>query len=430
MSLEYAPLLLMFVLFALNMPIAIAMGTAALAYFMFKGDEIPLELFAQRLVSPSDSFPLLAVPFYTLAGVIMNYAGITRRLMGLADALVGHMMGALAQVNVLLATLMGGLSASANADAAMQAKTVGAEMVRRGYSPAFAAAITACAAVITPIIPPGIGFIIYGFIADVSIGRLFLGGVVPGLMVCAFLMLTVHVVSKRRGYAPQRARMPPGTEIRRAFLDALGALSIALFIIVGIRYGIFTPTEAGAVAVLYAVFVGAVWHRELKLSHVYPVLLEATLATSVIMLIICCAAAFGYYMTWERIPPKIATWIVSLTREPWLLLLIINMLLLVVGMLIEGTAALILLTPILVPVVTKVGIDPVHFGLIIVLNLTIGGVTPPVGTLMYTTSAILRVPLERFTVEALPFLAAMFAVLLLITFIPGLVLWLPNWAFG
>jgi tripartite ATP-independent transporter DctM subunit len=428
--LEYVPLLLMFVFFAFNVPIAVSMGAAALAYFMFKGDELPLEMFAQRLISPTDSFPLLAVPFYTLAGVIMNHAGITRRLMHFADALVGHMNGALAQVNVLLATLMGGLSASANADAAMQAKMVGPEMIRRGYTPAFAAAITACAAVITPIIPPGIGFIIYGFIADVSIGRLFLGGVVPGLMVCVFLMVTVRFIAKRRGYVPQRATMPPPKEVMKAFVDALGALSIAVFIIIGIRYGIFTPTEAGALAVIYAVLVGAFWHRELKLSQAYPILLEATLATAVIMLIICCASAFGYYMTWERIPPKIAAWIVSLTREPWLLLLIINMLLVVVGMLIEGTAALILLTPILVPVVTKLGVDPVHFGLIIVLNLTIGGVTPPVGTLMYTTSAILKVPLDQFTREALPFLGAMFLVLFLITYIPGLVLWLPNWAFG
>lgn len=427
---EYLPLLIMFALFAINVPIAISMGAAAIAYFMFKGDELPLELFAQRLMSPTDSFPLLAVPFYTLAGVIMNHAGITRRLMHFADALVGHMNGALAQVNVLLATLMGGLSASANADAAMQAKMVGPEMIKRGYSPAFAAAIIACSSVITPIIPPGIGFIIYGFIADVSIGRLFLGGVVPGLMVCAFLMVTVYFIAKRRGYHPQRTTLPPSADIWRAFVDALGALSIALFIIIGIRYGVFTPTEAGALAVLYAAFVGAVWHRELKSSQIFPILIEATLATSVIMLIICAASTFGYYMTWERIPPKIAAWIVSLTREPILLLLIINVLLVIVGMLIEGTAALILLTPILVPVVTKVGVDPVHFGLIIVLNLTIGGVTPPVGTLMYTTSAIMRVPLDKFTREALPFLGAMFLVLLLITYIPGLVLWLPNWAFG
>jgi tripartite ATP-independent transporter DctM subunit len=198
----------------------------------------------------------------------------------------------------------------------------------------------------------------------------------------------------------------------------------------GIRYGIFTPTEAGALAAVYAVFVGAVWHRELKLKDAFPILLEATLATAIVMLIICCASAFGYYMTWERIPPRIANWIVKLTSEPWLLLLLINLLLLFVGMLIEGTAALILLTPILVPVVVKVGIDPVHFGLIMVLNLTIGGVTPPVGTLMFTTCAILRVPLDAFTREALPFIGAMFLVLILVTFVPALTLWLPNLVFG
>jgi tripartite ATP-independent transporter DctM subunit len=426
----YAPLLLMFLFFAVNVPIGVAMGAAALAYFLVLAEGLPIQLFVQRLISPTESFPLLAVPFYILAGTIMNRAGITRRLMALADAFAGHMIGGLAQVNVLLATLMGGLSASANADAAMQAKMVGPEMIRRGYAPAFAAAIIACSAVITPIIPPGIGLIIYGFLADVSIGRLFIGGIVPGLMICAALMVAVHFVARRRGYMPQRSRMPPPAELGRAFVDALGALSIAVFIIVGIRYGVFTPTEAGAMAVVYAMFVGFVWHRELRLADLWPIVVEAMLATSVVMIIICCASAFGYYMTWERIPPQIARWMVALTQEPWLLLLLINLLLIVVGMLIEGTAALILLTPILVPVVTRLGVDPVHFGLIMVVNLTIGGVTPPVGTLMFTTSAILRVPLDRFTVEALPFLAAMFVVLFLITYVPGLVLWLPNWSFG
>ena len=426
---EYLPLFLMLALFALNVPIAMSMGIGAIAYFIFKGDEIPLELFAQRLISPTDSFPLLAVPFFVLASVIMNHAGITRRLMALAESLVGHMTGALAQVTVLVSTLMGGLSASANADAAMDAKMIGPQMIRHGYSPAFTAAISACSAVITPIIPPGIGFIIYGFIADVSIGRLFMSGVVPGLMLCVFLMVTVHFIARARGYRAQRRTRAKPAEIGRAFIDALGALSILLFIMLGIRYGIFTPTEAGALAAVYAIFVGAVWHRELKLHHIFPILLEAVLAVSLVMLIICCASAFGYYMSWERIPPRIAAWIVSMTNDKYVLLLLINLLLLFVGMLIEGTAALILLTPILVPVVVKIGVDPVHFGLIMVLNLTIGGVTPPVGTLMFTTCAILRVPLEAFTREALPFIGAMILVLMLVTYIPPLALWLPNLVF-
>lgn len=427
---EFLPIVLMMLLFAINVPISISMGVAALAYFVFKGDELPLELFTQRLISPSDSFPLLAVPFFTLAGVIMNHAGITRRLMSLAEALVGHMIGALAQVNVLVSTLMGGLSASATADAAMDAKMLGPQMIRRGYSPAFTAAISSCSAVITPIIPPGVGFILYGFIADVSVGRLFMSGVVPGLMLCAALMVVVHVIARKRGYKAQRATRATAAEIKPAIVDALGALSVLLFIMLGIRYGIFTPTEAGAVGVIYVTFVGAVWHRELKLRDTFPILLEATLATAIVMLIVCCAAAFGYYMTWEKIPPRIANWIVSITSDPIVLLLLINLLLLFVGMLIEGSSALILLTPILVPVVMKVGVDPVHFGLIMVLNLTIGGVTPPVGVLMFTTCSILRVRIEDFVREAAPFFGVMILVLMLVTFIPGLALWLPNWVFG
>lgn len=426
----FIPLALMFLFFAIRVPVGFAMGIAALAYFLIFADGLPTDIFVQRLLSPTDSFPLLAVPFYILAGVIMNHAGITRRLMAFADALVGHWVGALGQVNVVLATMMGGLSASANADAAMQAKMLGPEMVKRGYTPAFAAAVTACAAVITPIIPPGIGFIIYGFIADVSVGRLFIGGVVPGILLCTALMVAVNVVSRQRGYLPERQHRVPVAELGRTFIDALGAISIALFILVGLRYGIFTPTEAGAMAVLYALAIGFFWHRELRLRNMPEILLEAALSTAVIMIIICCASAFAYYMTWERIPRTVAAWLVSITREPWLLLLLINVLLIIVGMLIEGTAALILLTPIFVPVITAVGIDPVHFGLVMVLNLTIGGVTPPVGTLMYTTSAILRVPLDKFSIEALPFLAAMFTVLFLITYVPQLVLFLPNWMFG
>ena len=365
-----------------------------------------------------------------MAGAIMNYAGITRSLMALADALVGHMVGGLAQANIVLATLMGGLSASANADAAMQAKMLGPEMVKRGYSPAFVAAVTASAAVITPIIPPGIGLIIYGFIADVSIGRLFIGGIIPGLLMCVALMAVTWMVSKRRGYKAIRPHFVSLAELGTTFREALWALTIPVFIIVGIRFGIFTPTEAGAMTVLYATLVGFFAHKELKLADLPAIVLETVLATSTVMLIICAATAFGFYMSWERIPPQVATSLVQATHNPYILLLLINLMLIVVGMLVEGTAALIILTPILVPVVSKLGIDPVHFGLVMVVNLTIGGVTPPVGTLMYTTCTILRVPMDRFTVEALPLIGALFFVLFLITYVPWLVLVLPNLMMG
>jgi tripartite ATP-independent transporter DctM subunit len=426
---DFAPVLIMFALFALGVPVAVAIASAALTFFVF-ADGVPIQIFVQRLVSSTESFPLLAVPFFIFAGTIMNYAGITRRLLNFADALVGHTVGGLAQVNVLLATLMGGLSASANADAAMQAKMLGSEMVRRGYAPGFAAAVTACSAVITPIIPPGIGLIVYGFLADASVGRLFIGGIVPGVMLCVGLMVAVYFVARRRNYKPARTRMVSAGELWKAFVQALGALSIAAFILIGIRYGIFTPTEAGAMTVVYATLVGFLVHRELKLADFPQIILETVIATSAVMLIICAASSFGFYMTWERIPARAAQFLVALTSDPMVLLLLINLLLIVAGMLIEGTAALILLTPIFVPVITKLGIDPIHFGLVMVVNLTIGGVTPPVGTLMFVSCSILRVPVQRFTVEALPLLVSMFIVLALITYFPGLVLWLPNRLMG
>lgn len=425
----WLPLAAMFVLFAINVPVAFAMAIAALSFF-FVAAGPPIGIYVQKIVSVTESFPLLAVPFFILAGSIMNHAGITRRLMNLADALVGHWRGGLAQANIVLATLMGGLSASANADAAMQAKMLGPEMVRRGYAPGFVAAVTASAAVVTPIIPPGIGLIVYGFLADVSIGRLFIGGVVPGLMLCLAMMLTTKLIAARRGYAAVREKFVSGAELKAALKAASFSLTIPVFILVGIRFGVFTPTEAGAMTVLYAIAVGVFAHGELRLASAWPIMLETLLATSTVMLIICAASAFGFYMAWERIPPALAKGLVALTDQPWLMLLLINLLLVAVGMLLEGTAALILLAPILVPAVVKLGVDPVHFGLVMVVNLTIGGVTPPVGTLMYTTTAIMRVRMEDFSREILPLLLAMVAVLLLITFFPALVLFLPGAMMG
>ncbi len=423
------PMAVLLILFAVNVPVAFAMALAALTFFL-QGGGPPMGIFVQRLVAATDSYPLLAVPFFILVGTIMNHAGITRRLLVLAEALVGHWRGGLAHANVALSTMMGGLSASANADAAMQAKMLGPEMVARGYQPAFVAAITACSAVVTPIIPPGIGLIIYGFLADVSIGRLFIGGIVPGLMICAALMIATAFIAKRRDYQPVRDGFVSGKELWAAFKDAGFALTIPLFILVGIRFGIFTPTEAGAMTVVYAALVGVFAHRELKLRDVPAILLETVLATSTVMLIICAAGAFGFYMAWERIPPQLAAFLATLTSDPLLLLLLINLMLLGIGMLLEGTAALILLAPILVPVVAKLGIDPVHFGLVMVVNLTIGAVTPPVGTLMYTTTTILKTSLAAFTRESWPFVLALLAVLALITYVPALVLFLPRAMMG
>ena len=426
---DWIPGILMLVLFALETPISFAIAISALSFFLIDG-AVPLNIFVQKMVSATDSYPLLAIPFFVLAGAIMNKAGITMRLLALADALVGHMTGALAQMCTVLATLLGGLTASSSADAAMLAKVLGPEMVRANYSPAFAAVITSCSAIIASLIPPSIGLIIYGYIADVSVGRLFIGGVVPGLLIALSLMVVTWFIARKRGYRPLRTEFAGMPRVARTFRDALWALSIPVFIIVGIRYGIFTPTEAGAITVLYTILVGRFAYRSLRIADLPKVMKETALDTSSVMLMICAASAFGFYLAWERIPPQMAAWLVSLTKDPVQLLLLINVLLIVLGTAVEGTSALIILTPIFVPILTKLHVDPVHFGIVLVTNLTIAGVTPPVGQMMFISSQVMRVPMEDYTIEVLPFLAAMLAVLLLLTLFPQLTLWLPNYVYG
>ncbi|MGB5557679.1 MAG: TRAP transporter large permease [Paracoccaceae bacterium] len=418
------PVVVLLLCIAIGIPVAFAIGMAGLSFFVASG-AMPTELYIQRIVAVTQSFPLLAVPLFVMTGIVMNYAGITRRMMRFAEAMTGHWRGGLAQVNVLLSTLMGGVSGSANADAAMQSKVLVPEMTRRGYGVAFSSAVTASSSIISVIIPPGIGLILYGFMGNVSIGRLFLAGIVPGVLLCAAMMLLVGWLARRDGLRPAFDAPMPWSERLVTLRDAGLALTVPFGIVFGIRFGWFTPTEAGAMAVLFAIIVGIIY-RELKWSHIVPILDQTVQATAIILLVICMAQAFGFYMTWERIPETIARAMLALTENPLLLLLLINLLLILVGMFIEGTAAIILLAPILVPVITSVHIDPVHFGIVMVLNLTIAGVTPPLGTLMFTTCAITGVSIAQFVRASLPFYALLFAMLLIITFVPTLSLWLPD----
>ena len=429
MLVDWLPGILMLVLFALETPISFAIAISALSFFLID-DGIPLKIFAQKMVSATDSYPLLSSPFFVLAGAIMNKAGITARLLALADAMVGHMTGALAQMCTLLATMLGGLTASSSADAAMLAKVLGPEMVRTGYSPAFAAVITSSAAIITSLIPPSIGLIIYAYIADVSVGRLFIGGIIPGLLLALSLMLTTWYISKKRGYLPLRDHYAGNKVVWGAFKEAIWALSIPVFIIVGIRYGIFTPTEAGAMTVVYTIGVGLFAYKSLSWQDLPRVFKETALDTSSVMLMICAASAFGFYLAWERIPPQMAGWLVTVTKDPLYLLLLINVTLIVLGTAIEGTSALIILTPIFVPILLKLNVDPVHFGIVLVTNLTIAGITPPVGQMMFISSQVLHVPMEDYTIEVLPFLGAMLVVLFLLTAFPAITLWLPDLVYG
>jgi tripartite ATP-independent transporter DctM subunit len=425
----YLPFLVFFVLIVINVPVAIALASGALSFFFIQSG-LPLPIYAQRLATAATSFPLLAIPLFTLIGVIMNHAGITKRLLNLAEVLVGHFVGALAQSNIVLATLMGGLSASGYAEGAMQSKMLGSEMIRRGYPAPFAAAIVAASSIITPIIPPGLGFIIYGFLADVSIGRLFIAGIVPGLLLAVSLMVTARFLAHKNNYSRMRETRASLGEIGVALKGAGWALTVPVIIVVGIRYGVFTPTEAGAVVVVYSLLIGLFAHREFTVRDLPKILSEASLAAGMVMVVIAAATAFGYYMTLERIPSRVAEAMTTVTSNPLLMLFLINFFLLVVGMFLESIAALIILTPILVPVTGHLGIDPVQFGLVFILNLSMGALTPPVGGLMYITCSILNVRIVDFVRAVVPFFVAEIVVLLLLTIFPPLVTFLPDLLMG
>jgi tripartite ATP-independent transporter DctM subunit len=426
----WGPSLLLVILLALQTPITWAMAVAAAAFFLINGDVVPLSTFAQQMSDGTDSVSLLALPLFVLAGCIMNAAGITRRLMVLAEVFVGHMTGALAQMCTVLGTLLGGLTASSNADAAMLSKTIGLEMVRHGYGRPFAAVITSSAAIITSLLPPSIGLIIYGFLSETSIGRLFAAGIVPGLLLAVGLMLTTHIVARRRGYKAQRTSRATPREGVIALRDGLLSLSIPVVIFAGTRYGLFTTTESGAIVVLYVLAIAVFGYREMKWRELPEILAESVRDSSVVMIMICAAAAFGFYLTWEQVPQEMSGWLEHASSDPLMLLLLINAALIALGMAIEGSAALIILTPMLLPVIDGAGIDKVHFGIVLITNLTIAGITPPVGGLMYISSQVLRVKMGAYSREVLPYLLVMMVLLVILSMFPQLSLWLPNLIYG
>ncbi|OPZ40789.1 MAG: Sialic acid TRAP transporter permease protein SiaT [Synergistetes bacterium ADurb.BinA166] len=423
---EFLPVVVVFVLYFSGIPIAFALFGAALSYFTFINTGSPVDLILQKFITSTASFPLLAVPFFIMAGSVMNYAGISNRLMSMADVLTGHMTGGLAQVNVMLSTLMGGVTGSANADAAMESKILVPEMVARGYDKAFSAAITAASSAISPVIPPGINLIIYALIARVSVDKIFMAGYVPGLIMCCSLMLAVHFISRRRGYKPSREKRATFGEMMRQLRQSGWALFMPLGIILGLRFGVFTPTEAGAVAVVYCVLVGFFVYRELRPHHFIEVLKDTVYGTSTVLLVIVAASVFGYYMSWERIPQSMAKLLLDVASNKYAMLMVINILLLILGMFLEGGALMIILAPLLVPVVTGLGVDPIHFGLVIIVNIMIGGITPPFGSMMFTTCGITGVAIPDFVRESIPFIIALVVALLIVTYIPALTLFLPG----
>ncbi len=416
---------LFFLLTFLGMPIALAIGIAGFSFFLFSGS-IPVGIGVQQVASASQSFPLLAVPFFVLAGHMMNKTGITSRLITCSNVLVSWMSGGLAQVCILLSTLMGGVSGSAVADAAMEARILGPDMIKRGYSRGFTTAVIACGSLITATIPPSLGLILYGFVGNVSIGRLFLAGVIPGLLMMAALMAVVAVIAKKRNYQAARRELPKAAEVWRAVVEAKWALLFPIALLIGIRGGIFTPSEVGAFAVVYAAVVGVLFHRELTWEKLVEALGEGVLDVGVIMLIILLSGMVGYALIFEQAPQNIAEAMLGLSKNPLVIVFLILAFLFVAGLFVEATVLVLLLTPIFVPIIKDLGIDEVHFGILMMSIVTFGGMTPPVGVAMYTVCSILDTPIEEYFVESLPFVAAILAVVAFLAFMPGLVLWLPN----
>ena len=420
------PIVLLFILFFMGIPVAFSMILSSLVYFIFMNTSLPVAMSVQKIIASMESFPYLAIPFFACAGVVFNYAGITKRLLGFAEVLVGHQRGGLGQVNVLLSTLMGGLSGSANADAAMETKILVPQMEKLGYGRPFSTVVTAASSCVTPIIPPGIILILYAVAADVSIAKMFFAGYLPGALLCIALMALVSYISKKRGYPASRETKATGKEILSQLRESIWALLLPFGILMGLRMGMFTPTEAGAFSVVYAVLIGVFVYKELKWSHVWEILQESLEATAGVLIIIAAANMFGAYLTWERIPIMLSELLISNITSPQVLLMVITVLLIFIGCFFDGGAAMVLLAPLLVPAVSAVGIDLVHFGIIMSINLTIAGFTPPFGAMMFVTTSIANVRIVDYIKESLPFLAVMIAMLLLFTFVPQIVMIVPD----
>jgi tripartite ATP-independent transporter DctM subunit len=425
-------MLLVFILFVvflvMGMPVAFAIGIAG-TFFFLQNPQLPFTMIIQLPISQTQNFPLLAIPLFIFAANLMNETGLTFRLIRLAGVLAGHMRGGLAQVSVVLSTLMGGVSGSAIADAAMEARILGIEMIRKGFSRGYTTSAITIPACITPIIPPSIGLILYGTIGQVSIGRLFAGGIVPGLMMMVFLMMAVSLTSKKKGYLPERERPSP-KEVLMAFVDSIWAFLFPIALIGGIRFGLFTPTEAGAFAAVYAFVIGAFVYRELSWEKFKKTLEYTIMDIGSIMLIIAFSGIFGYGLAYERIGDVFSGFMLGLTGNPVILLLLIIGVIFVAGMFIESVVIILLFTAILLPVTSQVGIDPVHFGIVFMLVVVLGLVTPPVGISMYTACSILGCSVEDYARESLPFIAAVVLVNIFLICFPDLVLFVPNLIFG
>jgi tripartite ATP-independent transporter DctM subunit len=422
-------LILVFLVFllcvAIRIPIAFAMGMSVLFAGLIN-DRIPLVIITSRMFAAMDSFPMMAIPFFLLAGNVMNASGMTDKLFVFSNTLVGHLRGGLGHVTVVASMIVAGMSGSALAEAGGLGIVAIKAMRDKGYDGPFAAALMASSATIGPIIPPSIPMVVFGAMVGVSTGKLFLGGLIPGILMGVALMVSVWLYAKKHNYPVEpRSRF---RQIAVSFKDSLWAMFTPIIILGGIISGVFTPTEAAAVAALYAFFVSVVIYRSMKWKRVMEVLTETVRVTAVIMLIIAVANAFGWVVGLTQLPALLSE--VMGTWDKWLVILTVNILFLILGALMEGIAVLLIATPIFLPMMMKVGVDPVHFGVFMIVNLMIGLITPPVGLCVYLVSKVSDIPTMPIFRTAVRFLIPLLVVLALISYVEEIVLFLPNLIFG
>ncbi|ORC31169.1 L-dehydroascorbate transporter large permease subunit [Marispirochaeta aestuarii] len=410
----------------LGLPIVFALGIANIV--MLQLLDLPFTIIASKMISGMNSFPLLAIPFFMFVGEVMSRGGIARRLVKLADAFVGHITGGLGHVNILASMFFGGISGSAIADTAAIGGLMVPPMVQQKYTPSYSAAVTASSAVIGIIIPPSIPFILYGIVTSTSIARLFLGGIVPGLIVGFALMVTTYITSSRYGYGKrEKGKSFSLKEVWSAFQAVWPALTLPVIIVGGILGGIFTATEAGAVAAFVALLLSLFYYREIQIKDLPGIFLSTAKTTAIVLFLSAMAMVSAWLLTRARVPVALSNLLTAITESKLLILLFCNMLLFLVGFVMDLTPAILILAPILTPLMMNIGIDPVYFGVIMCINLGIGLVTPPVGTVLYVACGVADVRMEGLVKSLLPFLFTLLVVLLLLILFPELVMFIPNY---
>ncbi|MBK1698889.1 TRAP transporter large permease [Rhodovibrio salinarum] len=417
------------VLLLMGMPVAFAIGVSGSLFFL-QHPGLPFTIPVQETISQTQNFALLAVPMFIMAGNLLNRSGITSRLLDLATVLTGRLKGGLAQVSVVLSALTGGVSGSAIADAAMQSRLIGTEMIRRGFARGFTAGVLSFGSVLTPIIPPGIGMILYGTIGQVSIGRLFAAGFVPAFLLWAALASSIWLTARRRGYQPERTERASLGELGTSLRRGIWALLFPVFLLLGLRTGVFTPSEIGAFAVVYALIVGVAIYRELKPGTFFDAMESSLSDIGSVMFLIALSAIFSYGIIFQQVPDLIAGLMLGATEQLYLAIVVIAIFTLAAGFFIDATVLIIMLTPTFLPAIERLGGDPVHFGIVFIIAATVGNFTPPVGAAMYAVCSILKCPVGDYTRESLPLFLAIALTTLALTFLPGVVLFLPNLIFG